>query len=182
AVAGFTLANRLDAVGPNTLAAGSIYKEGTGLPPLPVTNLEYSFFRTFDLATGLPLDTNNNATDFTYVDTANTSTTAGQRLGAPGPENLTSPIQRNGTVKSSLVATCVASSAAPNRIRDFTPVTNGPQGTLSIRRKFTNTTAAAVTRLRFRIVDITTAPPPNRATADLRALTSVTSVDAQPCG
>jgi hypothetical protein len=54
-------------------------------------------------------------------------------------------------------------------------VTNGALGTLSIRRKYTNKTSAPVTRLRFRIVDVTTAPaPPN--TADLRALTSTTIV------
>jgi hypothetical protein len=44
-------------------------------------------------------------------------------------------------------------------------------GTLSIRRRFTNTTGAPVTRLRFRIVDITTFPA-LLGTADLRAITS----------
>src|SRR5205085_9147699 len=56
-------------------------------------------------------------------------------------------------------------------VRDATVVTNGALGTLTIRRKFKNSTGVPVTALRFRIVDITTAPAP-AATADLRALTS----------
>src|SRR5205085_1183103 len=43
-------------------------------------------------------------------------------------------------------------------------------GTLSIRRAFKNSSGAQVTRLRFRVVDITTAPAVG--TADVRALTS----------
>ena len=55
-------------------------------------------------------------------------------------------------------------------------------GTLIIRRKFKNATGAPVTALRFRIVDITTAPAP-AGTADLRALTSAdvsVTVNGQP--
>ena len=50
--------------------------------------------------------------------------------------------------------------------------TNSQLGTLSIRRAFKNTTNQAITRLRFRIVDITTLG--NRAgnEADLRAIDS----------
>jgi hypothetical protein len=44
-------------------------------------------------------------------------------------------------------------------------------GTLSIRRKVTNNTGAAVTRLRFRVVDTTTIPAPV-GTADIRFRTS----------
>jgi hypothetical protein len=67
-----------------------------------------------------------------------------------------------------------SSTSAPNRVRDFTPVTNGAQGTLSIRRRFTNATGQTVTRLRFRIVDVTTlnTPNPGGAQADLRWLNS----------
>jgi hypothetical protein len=60
---------------------------------------------------------------------------------------------------------------APNRVRNLTPVTNGANGTLSIRRRFVNNTGAPVTRLRFRIVDISTVSVPG-GIADLRALTS----------
>jgi hypothetical protein len=41
-----------------------------------------------------------------------------------------------------------------------------------IRRRVVNTTGAAVTRLRFRIVDVTTFPTPGAGTADLRVISS----------
>ena len=52
------------------------------------------------------IDTNNNATDFYFVDTNGTSAGAGQRLGAPGPENLASPI-----VRTSIAAPLLDASA-----------------------------------------------------------------------
>jgi hypothetical protein len=47
-------------------------------------------------------------------------------------------------------------------------------GTLSIQRRFKNTTALPVTRLRFRVVDITTlgSPVASSPQADMRVLTS----------
>jgi hypothetical protein len=182
------LATRLDAVGSAT-EANTLYKEGTGYPAVSTAALEYSFFR--NLRTGTPQDTGNNfasgtaeslsatpQNDFVFVDTAATSTPAGQRLGAPGPENLSSPIQRNSTIKASLVSPCVSSAAAPNRVRTGI----GNSGTLEIRRKFTNNTGAPVTRLRFRIVDIT-GQQFTGSFADLRAVTSTSSnTDSQPCG
>ena len=172
----FNLANRLDAVGPAG-EANTTYKEGTGLAALPTFAAEYAIYRIHDLATGLPIDTGNNVTDFRFVATNANATVTNASLGAPGPENRTSPIIRNATIKASLVAPCVASSAAPNRIRTG----SGSSGSLSIRRRFTNNTGAAVTRLRFRIIDITTAPAPNGSTAILAATTSTTTTEAQPC-
>ncbi|HKR60354.1 MAG TPA: hypothetical protein VJS64_11525, partial [Pyrinomonadaceae bacterium] len=180
----FILANRLDAVGSNT-EANTLYKEGTGYPAVSTAALEYSFFR--NLRSGLPQDTDNNfasaeassvtpQNDFVFVDTAGTTTAAGQRLGAPGPENLSSPIQRNTTIKSSLIAPCVTNASPPNRVRTG----SGNSGTLELRRKFTNNTGAPVTRLRFRIVDITGFPPA-AGFADLRAVTSTSGSDTQPC-
>ncbi|MEP6636874.1 MAG: hypothetical protein ABJB97_09130 [Acidobacteriota bacterium] len=169
----FAAATKLDAVG-SASEGNADFKEGTGYPTLSAFNVEQTLYR--DLKSGTPRDTGNNATDFLHVDTFATDAGMGSRLGAPGPENLTSPIQRNATVKASLVDSGAASTAAPNRVRDSTPnsCTGGANcalGTLTIRRKFTNTTGAAVTRLRFRIVDITTFSAP-AGTADLRALTS----------
>jgi endonuclease G len=62
---------------------------------------------------------------------------------------------------------------SPNRARDLTNSNppNTANGTLSIRRTFVNNSGANVTRLRFRIVDITTTPT-SAGNADLRALTS----------
>ena len=53
-------------------------------------------------------------------------------------------------------------------------MTNGANGTLSIRRRFTNNTGSSVTRLRFRTVNTSTFPESvtSPGTADLRALTS----------
>ena len=183
----FTLANRLDAVGPNT-EANPIYVEGTGYPPLGVQSLNQSFFR--NLRSGVPQDTNNNfasgaaelasatpQNDFVFADTTATLTAAGARLGAPGPENLSSPLQRSSTIKASLVATCISSSSPPNRVRTG----SGDSGTLEIRRRFTNNTVGSVTRLRFRIVDIT-GPPAIVPFADLRPVTSSSSSESQPCG
>ena len=188
--ASYSLANRLDAVG-STSEANTLYKEGTGYPALTPFSIDYSFYRdncgkqgsitTFGACPsgGLPVDTDNNATNFVFVDTNGTSAGAGQRLGAPGPENLSSPINRNSVVNAVLLDATVAASNPPNRVRDFTsdPANNSTFGTLSIRRRFVNNTAAPVTRLRFRIVDQTTFPAPS-GIADLRSRTSVAVVVA----
>jgi hypothetical protein len=195
--AAYSIGNRIDAVGSST-EANTIYREGTGYPALLVTSINYSFYRdncgksgSISSAApctsgGLLVDANNNATDFILVDPTALLTPAGQRLGSPGPENLSGPIQRNATMKASLTDPCVASSAAPNRVRDTTadPGNNSTFGTLDIRRAFRNNTGGFITRLRFRIVDITTFPAP-AGIADLRLRTStaaVVTVDRPPCG
>src|SRR4030095_14490906 len=72
-----------------------------------------------------------------------------------------------------LIDSTVAASNPPNRVRDFTsdPANNSTFGTLDIRRRVVNNTGAAVTRLRFRVIDITTFPAPS-GIADLRTRTS----------
>jgi hypothetical protein len=175
ASANFDMAHRLDAVGFNNpnVPVPELYREGVGLPPIGPVNAEYSFVRK--LTTGIPQDTDDNAQDFAFV-APDGGTYGGvqSQLGAPGPENLASPVQRNAQLKAALIDPQALSTSAPNRVRDTTPVTNGSQGTLIIRRKFTNKTGQSVTRLRFRIVDITTlnTPNPGGAQADLRVLTS----------
>jgi hypothetical protein len=192
----FTLANRLDAVG-STSEANTLYKEGTGYPALTPFSIDYSFYRDNCGKSGsiptmgpcpisTPTDTNNNAADFIFVDTNGTSAGAGQRLGAPGPENLSSPIQRNASFPTTLLDPCVDTATPPNRVRDFTsdPANNSTFGTLDIRRTFTNNTGGNVTRLRYRVIDITTFPAPS-GVADLRPRTStavVVTVDRAPCG
>ncbi|HEX8458193.1 MAG TPA: lamin tail domain-containing protein [Pyrinomonadaceae bacterium] len=189
--ANFNTTNRLDAVGP-TSEANTLYKEGTGYPIIDVNlsgnpGTNYSLFR--DARSGVPIDTGNNETDFQTADFNGTNLCAStinfrcQRLGAPGPENLSSPVQRNNTIKASLVDTqCTGIAVNPTlpsacRFERRTNAGSGygssptSTGTLSIRRRFKNNTGAAVTRLRFRIVDITTFPSVF-GTADLRAITS----------
>jgi hypothetical protein len=189
--AGFTLANRFDAVGPTT--APALYMEGTGYPVFSAAlsgnpGVNYSIFR--DARSGVPVDTNNNETDFQTAEPHNGTNMCAstinfrcQRLGAPGPENLSSPVQRNAELKATLVDTqCTSIIVNPTlrsacRFERRTDAGSGygssptSTGTLSIRRRFTNTTGALVSRLRFRIVDITTFPSP-LGTADLRAISS----------
>ena len=180
----FSLATRLDAVG-STAEANTLYKDGTGYPALTPFDIDYSFVRdpcgkggsitTFGPCptTGLPKNTNNNAADFYFVDTNSTSAGAGQRLGAPGPENLSSPVQRNAEMLVLNLDATTASASVPNRVRDFTsdPANNSTFGTLDIRRRIVNATGFPVTRLRFRVVDISTLPAPS-GIADLRPRTS----------
>jgi hypothetical protein len=85
-----------------------------------------------------------------------------------------------------LLDICVAAASPPNRVRDFTsdPPNNSTFGTLDIRRTVVNNTGGNVTRLRFRVVDLTTYPAPS-GIADLRPRTStavVVTVDRPPCG
>jgi uncharacterized repeat protein (TIGR01451 family) len=179
----FSIATRLDAVG-STAEANTLYKDGTGLPVIVSFDAESAWVRdtcgkggsitTFGPCptAGLPRNTNNNAADFYYVNVNGTDALAGQRLGAPGPENLSSPIQRNADVLVLNLDGTVASAASPNRVRDFTSdeANKSTFGTLDIRRRVVNATGLPITRLRFRIVDITTFPAPG--VADLRARTS----------
>jgi hypothetical protein len=125
---------------------------------------------------GTPKDTNDNSADFKFADTQGTFISGvTQQLGAPGPENLASPIRRDTTGENvTLLDNTKTSSVVPNRVRDFTsnPGNNSTFGTLSVRRRVQNSTGAPVTRLRFRIVELTTFPSPGGGVADLRAITS----------
>jgi hypothetical protein len=165
-----TLARRLDAFGFTNSPA--LYREGTGFPTVPSTNNEHTIYR--DLRAGRPKDTNNNAADFRLV--ATTGSVQTQLNGAPGPENLASPTELSG-INSTLLDPTVSGASSPNRVRTMTPETNAPQGSIFIRRTFTNNTGAPVSRLRFRVADITTRGTPasecgGAVCADLRALTS----------
>jgi hypothetical protein len=189
----FSSTTRLDAVG-STSEANTLYKEGAGYPAIVGFPIDHSFFRDMcgkggstSVPGGCPnggllSDTGDNASDFIFADTNGTNAGAGQRLGAPGPENSTSPIQRNSLLPGSLISPCVSSSAPPNRARDFTPdvPNNSTFGTLSIRRRITNNTGANVTRLRFRVIDISTFKAP-AGTADLRVRTSSVIIVTDPC-
>ena len=179
-VANFNVATRMDSVGFTSQAAG-LFREGNGLPPLSTTVALYadqlSIFRT--LTTGEPRDSEANENDFLFANTAGTDLGMGQRVGSPGPQNADSPSQRNATIKASLLDPTQAATAAPNRVRDlsafaYTDPTTGhtrnfTNGTLAVRRKFTNNTGQIVTRLRFRAVDVTSGPAA-AGTADVRAL------------
>jgi len=180
----FTLANRLDAVGsrgePNAL-----YREGVGLPDLIGRSINYSWYR--DLASALPKDTGDNAADFLFVSPDGASIGAGARLGAPGPENLSSPRAKLvAEAPDALIAPCLDRSLAPNRTRftdpypdTLTPTTTWENGTLAVRRRIFNNTGQPATRLRFRVITLTTFP--SSGLADLRLLSSPDEEIGNPC-
>jgi hypothetical protein len=176
---------RLDAVGFGANIGGTcdLLREGITLTPTNGSVFEFSYFRDECGKKGNPaifgpcptggfvMDSNSNTNDFIFVDTTGALTPAGQRLGAPGPQNLGAP-RLNLSIPAVFVDTTIGATAPPNRVRNFTPVTNGANGTMSIRRRFINNTGANVTRLRFRVVDISTLTPPGFI-ADLRVLDSL---------
>ncbi len=175
-------ANRLDAVGFGVSTGGvcDLLLEGTTLLPASGSTSEHSFVREFTLVGNdvpTPTDGNDNAADFTVVSTTPTiavGSNATPKLGAPGPENLTGPpLKKFSQVGSQLIDPMVPTAAQPNRFRDTTPdpPNNSTLGTIAFRRTFINNTGAPITRLRFRVYDITTFPSPV-GTADLRARTS----------
>jgi len=181
--------NRLDAVGfgGNTGGTCDLLREGGTLPPAGGSTSEFSFVRIPTL--GMPRDTDNNAVDFLLVSTT-PFTAVGSNLtptlGAPGPENLFSPASLSG-LTSGVIDPSVVATAAPNRVRNTSSYTDtlsgtspgpaaGPYtlGTLVIRRSYLNSTGAPVTRLRFRLIDVT-GYPAAAGMADLRGLTSPAS-------
>jgi hypothetical protein len=202
--ANFAVGTRLDAVG-SSAEANSLYKEGTGYPTVNGTfPIDHSFTRkTVGMCvdntcagntsspavyTSALVDTDNNATDFYFNDTNGTSAGAGQRLGTPGPENLAGPIMVDGTSQLLLQKAdgCGAWQNSPNRVRDNTAdaPNNSTFGTVDLRTTWRNVSGANITRLRFRIIDLTTFPSPS-GVADLRPRTStavVVTIDGFPCG
>ena len=205
----YSLANRLDAVG-TVSEANTIYKEGYGLVPLYNTGGQYAFMRRpaggcvggewdinncvsvlanqtmTPISTTAPADTNKNEKDFIVANHFASDMGSGGRLGAPGPENLSSPVTRSGTpnLRHQKFDSCAGLEQAPNVVRDFTPDADAAFGTLEIRRQFTNDTGSDITHLRFRIVDLTSVGA-EAGVADLRARSSTnltTFVDDAPCG
>jgi RHS repeat-associated protein len=183
----FSSSNVLDAVG-FTPQSATMFSEGSVLPSLVVVNGQFSLMRKQLNYT--PQDTADNNSDFLLISTTGcmgaytgtTCTGTTTPLGAPGPENLHSPIARNDNnfIVTSNLDPPVSSAADPNRVRNSTDTgANKVSGTLSIRRRFTNNTGDAVTRLRFRIVDMTTlnyTSTVNAPVAQMRALNSVNTL------
>jgi len=167
----FSAANRLDAAGFIGAPAENI--EGVGLRPVGTQNGENSFVRK--LLTGTPQDTNQNNQDFVFVSTA-TSTFRGVQpvLGAPGPQNTLSARQDTArNIVVTLYDPTVASTASPNRERTGADAgANRSFGTMTIRRRFTNNSGQRITRIRFRVIDITTNGNTVAGQADLRLLDS----------
>jgi hypothetical protein len=177
---------KIDAVG-FTGTLDTTFREGTGFVTFGADSDQYSIVRKFNITTGVPQDTGDNSVDFVGISTTSTGlgpTTGGTNsrvlaeLGAPGPENLSSPTKRSSTdISASTPAGCAQTA------RDTSAVgTNADAGTLVIRRRYTNNTGAAVTKLRFRVIDITTKNSRkifDAAQGDIRLLSSSAGT---PCG
>lgn len=147
----FTRANLYDAAGFEGVP--DPFREGTGLLPADgvAVDAEHSFVR--NQGSGRPADTGDNRADFTLVSTdpSLVAHAGAAVLGAPGPENSAGLVSRNAKFSVGVPA-AVASS-----VRTTSPaVTNGALGTLSLRRRFTNNTGQTLTRLRFRVAEVTT--------------------------
>lgn len=182
----------IDSVGFTGNGGTLAYIEGQGLRPTTGArpNIEHAWVRKMNVVTTYPQDTDNNAADFQLVSVTGASFNATPTpiisiLGAPNPENLGSPVERSAVEFNGLVDTTASQNGGENRVRFATcGLPNGPvcpdqagvaaNGYLSIRRRITNNSGAAVTRLRFRIMDISTlnSPGAGPGQADLRALTS----------
>jgi hypothetical protein len=176
-------ANRLDSVGSSSVTAAD-YKEGAGLSPAAGITAAGQHSWARKITGGTLLDTNNNAADFVLVDTTGAVLNGvAAVLGAPGPQRgptatayttTSAPIQHNAQMPGTIIDPMQPQTSAPNRVRDLTPVVNGANGTLKIRRRFTNNTGLTVVALRYRVIDITTLTggvlPPG--IADIRVLNS----------
>jgi len=170
--ANFAVGNRLDAAG---FAGAPLQdREGTGFPNIATNDGDYALVRRLDFS-GFYVDTTDNANDFVLVSPTGAVGATLATLGAPSPENVASPIQRNAQIRATFVDPTVSASLPPNRVRDATETgVNKNFGTLVIRRRFTNNTGQTVTRLRFRIMDMTTlnSAGAGPGQADVRALNS----------
>ena len=111
---------------------------------------------------GLPKDTNDNAADFLLADTVGTMFGANQRLGAPGPENLASPLKRDATVTVTLLDNTAAAAAQS----EPAPRSDTGGASANIRDDVNQATnrqrnGRQCYRLRFRVVEITTLQSPS---------------------
>jgi hypothetical protein len=167
--------NRLDSVTYNSVPFDvglftAQFREGSALPPPGATTVEHSWMRK--LVNGLPQDTNNNLADFILLSPSrNLINGIAATLGAVSPQSASSPRLVNDAMPVALFDSNASSTSAPNRTRNNSPVPNGILGTLGLRRAFRNDTGAPITKLRFRVVDITNEP--SGAEAELRVLNSV---------
>lgn len=167
----------IDSVGFGEGGGTVAFIEGTGLQPATSARPDdqYAYVRKAPLPSGRPQDTNDNAEDFVLVSiTGQEHPGAGLPvLGAPGPQNIFSPIERNAAMAGSLVEPGLTNADSPNRVRTG----SGDGGTLSLRRSITNNTGFPVFFLRFRVIETTTlnSRPPfceSGGQADLRLVTS----------
>jgi len=178
------LDDRIDAVGFNSSAsaAAQLTREGTALTSAGSTNGQYSWVRKINKSTILPTDTDNNANDFVFVsNNGGIYGTATSVLGYPGPQNLNDP-RDHQPLAGALVPDATSATGFKQNLRNFTPAPNANFGTLTIFRRITNVGSNPITKLRFRVVDMTTFNGPTfyASQADLRLLSTAAFPVGEP--
>jgi hypothetical protein len=168
----FTTANRIDAVGFNTLSSNSLYKQSNGLAPLAGTPTEANFSWVRRQTGFVAQNSSNNSNDFVLVSTSGAiaGTTTSTTLGTPGPESSYTPVRGTNTGLTGIVVSPfdvgADATAAPNQVR--------VGSRLYLRRTIQNGTGAALSTLRFRLVDIATLGSRIGGEAELRVVSSAT--------
>jgi hypothetical protein len=104
---------------------------------------QFSVIRKFNDLTDNVQNTGNNAADFALVSTTGQIGGTAVSLGAPGPENSSSPVTRtHAQFPGSYIDPTQCQGCGVNRVRDMSPASFGsvsfPTGTLSVRRTFTS--------------------------------------------
>lgn len=166
----------MDAVGFGGAPSG--FFSGTPLTlPNTLPSGQYGWVR--DYADGAFVNTQDNASDFSFVAESNAgdSSYGSPILGDPAPLDASSPTTHNDVLQSNLLDPNAGLPNSPNRV--YTPGSDGSPGTLLINRTLTNCTGqpttgscvnaasgtppANVTRLQFRVAQLTTqgSPGPN---------------------
>ncbi len=131
--------------------------------PAPTSTPTGQFSYTRNFSAGLPVNTQNNSSDFSLLAVDGSG---GSTIGTPGAQDLASPVFHNDILQSSLIDPAQSANAAPNF--SFNPGT----GIVDINRQLTNcagqattgpcvnapanTASATVTRLQFRVTGLTT--------------------------
>jgi len=166
--ANFNAVTRLDAVGFGNVS-NALFREGSGLLPADgITNTgEYAFVRKQPSSTGFSTDSDNNQIDFFFV-AVNPISYSGRLaiFGSPGPENLSSPLNyhpgngRGQYINVALLEPLQPATKPPNQVPSVAPADkdpiHGPIGSLYLQRSYVNRTGQTLTKLRIRIVDLTT--------------------------
>lgn len=119
----------------------------------------------------------NAPSDFLLVSTEGTSASTGSAQitvrGAPGPQNMASPVARDDAFLVERFDSSVEINQRPNQVRlGASTGPNAPQGTILFRRRITNTSNLTITRLRFRVQRLATQGSRSSTQADLRFLSS----------
>jgi len=148
--------SRLDSVG-GASEDDALFREGETLRALgEATPAAQTAWVRVLTSLGIPGDTSNSRRDFVFV-----ATDAGDYgpdsnyaavMGGPNPEGLASP---QDALRSVLPDSLIDPNRGPNQTPNRAVVAGTP-GSISYRRTLTNQTGLDITRLRFKVISLTT--------------------------